>query len=64
MKKIALALVVAAGIGMVSCKSNTNTEGTETAVDTAAAVTDSVPPATETVAPATDTVPVGDTIPK
>lgn len=64
MKKIVLALIITAGIGIVSCKSNTNSEGTETAVDTATAVTDSVPPATETITPATDTVPVGDTIPK
>lgn len=64
MKKVLLALVIAAGIGMVSCKSNSKNEGSDTVVDTATAVTDSIPPATETIAPATDSVPMSDTIPK
>lgn len=65
MKKIALTLILAAGIGMVSCKPNKTDETSGTEVDTAAVVTDSVPPAADTVAPAPEGVsPATDTVPK
>gem|GEM_PF-5064771 len=65
MKKIALTLIMAAGIGMVSCKSNKTDENSGTAVDTAATVTDSVPASGESVAPTSDSVaPTTDTVPK
>nr|WP_322623723.1 hypothetical protein [uncultured Flavobacterium sp.] len=65
MKKIALTLILAAGIGMVSCKPNKTDETSGTEVDTAAVVTDSVPPAADTVAPPADTIsPATDTVPK
>lgn len=65
MKKIALTLILAAGIGMVSCKPNKTDETNGTAVDTAATVTDSVPPAADTVAPVPEGIsPATDTVPK
>lgn len=66
MKKIALALILAAGIGMVSCKPNKTDETSGTTVDSAAVVTDSVPAATvDSVAPPADSIsPATDTVPK
>ncbi|MFP5438718.1 MAG: hypothetical protein ACLGH8_13110 [Bacteroidia bacterium] len=65
MKKVALTLILAAGIGMISCKPNKTDESTGTSVDSAAVVTDSVPAAVDSVAPVTDTVsPATDTVPK
>ncbi|WP_116787392.1 hypothetical protein [Flavobacterium psychrotrophum] len=65
MKKIVLALVMVAGIGMVSCKSNKTEEGTETTADTATVVTDTVitTPAGTTTVTDTTTV-ITDSIPK
>ncbi len=66
MKKIALTLILAAGIGMISCKPNKTDESSGTTVDSTAAVTDTVPPATvDSVVPAADSIsPATDTVPK
>lgn len=65
MKKIVLTLVMIAGLGIVSCKSNKAEEGTDTATDTTVTVTDTVmtSPAETTVITDT-TATVNDTVPK
>lgn len=65
MKKIALTLIMAAGIGMISCKPNKTDENSGASVDTTTTTTDSVPAAGESVTPSTDSVaPTTDSVPK